>query len=138
MTPFKLLMIATGLSIRETADYLNQSEAQIAKMCRTNSASPDGVRKPSPGTMAEMRALYAKQRQAANAIVQMLADIPAEAVVELGLASDDHEAQSLGWPSVGAQAGVFSMVVASSDRKFRIVPRGSTPATALAADIHGK
>lgn len=130
MTPFKLLMIATGLSQREAASYLNVSASQVDKMSGGTRTVPEGI-------MTEMRALHARQQAAAREILDVVEKTPHAAVIELGLASDDYEAQTLGWPCVGAQAGALSIVVASADRTFKIVPRGSTPATALAADVHG-
>ncbi len=59
--------------------------------------------------------------------------------IELGLASDDHEAQSLGWPCAGAHAAVLRKTIKALPPDLaslvRIVPRGSTVATA-AAEIH--
>jgi hypothetical protein len=57
-------------------------------------------------------------------------------MIEIGLAADDHEAQALGWPCVGAQEAMLGLVVARCRRPVRIVPRGSTVATAAATDAH--
>ena len=60
-------------------------------------------------------------------------------VVELGLASDDHEARDLGWPCVGAHRAVLARIVArgmADGHRFAVVPRGATTGTAGAADLH--
>lgn len=57
--------------------------------------------------------------------------------IEIGYPADDHEAQSLGWPCVEAWAAMAARVLAASDTRIRLVPRGSTPGTAAAADAHG-
>ncbi len=59
--------------------------------------------------------------------------------IELGIASDDHEARTIGWPCVGAQRASIALVVARGTPhglRFHVVPRGSTVATAAAADAH--
>jgi hypothetical protein len=60
--------------------------------------------------------------------------------VELGLSVDDHEAQSLGWPTASAHATVISRMTALLPLdlidRIVIVPRGSTVATAAAAEQH--
>jgi len=53
-------------------------------------------------------------------------------------AADDVEAQSIGWPCVGEHRAVMALIVArgmAAGYRFRIVPRGSTPA---AADAHDR
>ena len=52
---------------------------------------------------------------------------------EFGLASDDEEARSLGWPCVGAHRAV-ARILWESGLDIVVVPRGSTIATAAAAD----
>jgi hypothetical protein len=62
---------------------------------------------------------------------------PAE--IDLGLASDDAEAQSIGWPCIGAQCASLGLVVSrgmARGYRFRVSPRGSTVATAAASDAH--
>ena len=64
-------------------------------------------------------------------IAQLAGDAPPDRI-EIGLAADDAEARQIGWPCVGAQAAMLGIVAAHVD--VVIVPRGSTPATAAAAD----
>lgn len=54
------------------------------------------------------------------------------------IAIDDAEAQSIGWPCVGAQAAALGVGAALIDNPVTIVPRGSTAATAAAADRHDR
>ncbi|MCA3367750.1 MAG: hypothetical protein INF79_19260 [Roseomonas sp.] len=66
----------------------------------------------------------------------LAAKAPAGAEIEIGYAVDDAEAQSLGWPCAAAQHASLGMVVARLGRPVRLVPRGTTHATAAAADAH--
>lgn len=56
--------------------------------------------------------------------------------IELGCATDDHEAQSIGWPTASAQMAMTGRLLGKLDPEHRalvkVVPRGSTPATAAA------
>jgi hypothetical protein len=54
------------------------------------------------------------------------------------LASDDYEAQQIGWPCVGAHAAVLGIVAARTNKPLIILPRGSTLATAAAIEAHEK
>ena len=59
--------------------------------------------------------------------------------IDLGLAGDDAEAQSIGWPCIGAQCASLGLIVSrgmSRGYRFRVSPRGSTIATAAATDAH--
>ena len=67
---------------------------------------------------------------AADQIVAMAEDAGADVEIELGLASDDAEAKSIGWPCVGAQAAALGVGAALIDNPVTIVPRGSTAALA--------
>ena len=84
--------------------------------------------------IAELRALYARQKQAAAEALAMMAERPDVDQVELGYAVDDHEAQGMGWPCATAQWACLGMVAAACDRPVSLVPRGTTVATAAAAD----
>lgn len=96
-----------------------------------------GRRRTPSGIITELRALYARiEHAAAESIEVIAADNPT--IVELGIAANDHEAQSLGWPCVGAQAASLGIIAARLDTTIHVVPRGSTAATAAAADAHDK
>jgi hypothetical protein len=86
--------------------------------------------------IADLRALYAFQRRAAEEALALAAKVPDVAEIEIGYAVDDAEAQSIGWPCAAAQHASLGMVVARLGRPVRLVPRGTTQATAAAADAH--
>ncbi len=68
---------------------------------------------------------------------QMEESDSAPAFIELGLASDDAEAEQLGWPCVRVHEMVLGMMAAQASEigiPVSIVPRGSTAASAAAAD----
>ncbi|MEM7428633.1 MAG: hypothetical protein AAF441_21295 [Pseudomonadota bacterium] len=87
--------------------------------------------------MNDLRALYAVIDTAAldqaDEIERQIKRNPVEQI-EIGIAVDDHEAQGLGLPCAGAHGALIGLVVTQIDVPFRIVPRGSTVATAGAAD----
>lgn len=127
-TAYALLLARCGLSLREAAEFHGVRADTIKSWSSGRRTAPDGA-------VAELRELYARiERAAAEAI--KLARKRRATELELGLASDDHEARSIGWPCVGAQAAAFGLVAARLNILVKIVPRGSTVATAAAADVH--
>lgn len=130
MTPFALLLHLSGLSQREAAALLRVSSSSVDKMAR-------GIRSTPPGVLAEMQRLTDRQQAAAVEALALIASSAADRI-EIGHPTDDHEAQALGWPCVGAWRGMAARVVAGAPDASRLdlVPRGSTPATAAASDIH--
>ena len=76
------------------------------------------------------------QCDSADRALQILDEGLDEAIVELGYPSNDNDAQSLGWPCVGAWKGMASRVIAECQQEVLLVPCGSTLSTAIAADIH--
>jgi hypothetical protein len=128
---FALLLDRCGLSVREAAAFLRVREDTVKSWRTGRNPTP-------PGVFVSLRTLYAGQTNAAGEALALLSSAPSDMVVELGLASDDAEAQLLGFPCVGAHAAVLGMVVGGANRPVRIVPRGSTPVTAAAADAHGR
>lgn len=127
-TAYALLLARCGLSTGEAA--------------RLHGVRPDTTKKWSQGTRSahpdaidELRALYRQIEHAAtDTLAQMRRARPKPTAVELGLASDDHEAQQLGLPCVGAHEALLGLVAARIDLPVRIVPRGSTAATAAAIE----
>ena len=120
------MLRVTGLSQREAATYLNMSLRSIE-----NFAS--GRAEPKPRIMEELRDLYDAQRDAADRALEALDETRPDELV-LGRPADDHEAQTGGWPCVGAWDGTGAMIVAETSARTRIVPLGSEPTTALAAE----
>ena len=76
-----------------------------------------------------------------NAIIKTIKRHHVPETIEIGVCADDHEARSLGWPTVSAHAAVvghmLAMLPPDMIGRVRIVPRGSSAATAAAADAHG-
>lgn len=68
-----------------------------------------------------------------------------EGEIEIGYPVDDHEANELGFPCIGAWRQMAGRLIdelmliddAFDPARIVFVPRGSTPATAAAADAHG-
>ena len=129
-TTYALLLDRCGLSIREAAEFHDVRLDTV----KSWSAGRNGV---PPGAMAELRELYAKIETAAAEGLKVIREQRAKEV-ELGLASYDHESQSLGWPCVGAHRAVLGLVAARAKGVVMIVPRGSTAATAAASDAHDR
>lgn len=130
-TPFSLLLQLSGLSHREAAEFLAVRLDTIKSWSSGRNTCPDGA-------LADMRRLIAKQDRAAvkalAQIAQLKTDHVSPDVVELGEPIDDNDAQSFGWPCVGAWRGMAARVVMACPRgvTIQIVPRGSTPATRAA------
>ena len=130
MTPYALLLQVCGLSQREAADLhgvrLDTVKSWVA-----------GRRSANAGVIAQLGRLHSEISCAAEEALDVLMQVPAGAEIEIGYPADDHEAQALGLPSVGAWRAMAGQLIAALDRPVILVPRGSTPATAAAADAHG-
>jgi len=126
---YALLRDRCGLSLREAAEYHSVPLDTVTAWSAGRRRAPEGV-------VRELRELYDRIDAAACQMVELIGDNPAD--IEFGLAADDHEAQSLGWPCVGAQAAALGLAAAMLDQTIAIVPRASTPATAAAADVHAR
>ena len=130
-TTFALLQQACGLSNREAAEFLSVPVNTVEGWRMGRRTCPSGA-------IDELRSLFSKIENAANENIKLTSKLTTEHGVpdeiELGLASDDYEAQTLGWPCVGAQEACYGLVIARLPHKFKIVPRGSNAATAKAAD----
>lgn len=129
MTPYRLLLSRVGLSQADAATLHQVRLDTIKSWCAGRARAPVGV-------IAELRTLYKRQKKAAAEALQMVAERPEVSQIELGYAVDDHEAEGMGWPCAAAQWATLGMVVAACDRSVSLVPRGTTVATAAAADQH--
>lgn len=138
MTPFRLLLDATGLSVREAAAFLKIREDTAMSWSSGRRTTPDGV-------IDELFTLLDRQRRAASETIDQIRILVRRQGVmpeqiEIGISADDHEAWSLGWPAASAHAAVARMVLeqAPPDLRHRLlfVPRGSTSASAAATDAH--
>ncbi|MCA3359227.1 MAG: hypothetical protein ING02_14620 [Roseomonas sp.] len=129
MTPYRLLLSRVGLSQADAATLHQVRLDTIKSWCAGRARAPVGV-------IAELRTLYARQKKAAAEALEMISERPEVGQIELGYAVDDHEAAGMGWPCAAAQWTSLGMVVAACDRPVSLVPRGTTMATAAAADQH--
>jgi hypothetical protein len=129
MTPYRLLLSRVGLSQADAAALHGVRLDTVKSWCAGRNPAPAGV-------IADLRALYAFQRRAADEALALAAKAPDGAEIELGYAVDDADARAIGWPSAAAQHASLGMVVARLGRPVRLVPRGTTLATAAAADAH--
>lgn len=138
-TAFALLCDRCGLSQTEAAGFLDARLDTVKSWSsgrKGQSRTPDGV-------LDELRDLYAKIEEAASNAsdkIEALIDANGEPEeLEIGLATDDHEARQLGLPCVGAHEALVGLVIAGfPGLRFKIVPRGSTAGTAAAADANNR
>jgi len=130
MTPFKLLNNLAGLSNREASNFFSVHRDTVKAWSSGKNTAPAEV-------LEELRGLIEKIDRAAGQIVDFI-NRSGAIDVELGYYVDDHKAQSLGLPGVGAHNAILARVIAElpDDIKINLVPRGSTPGTAAAADQH--
>jgi len=132
-TIFSLLTQVCGLSQREAAAFLDARIDTVKSWSAGRNPAPSGV-------IDELAVLAEKIDAAADGLVEAIANMPADGtIIELGIASDDVEAQTIGWPCVGAHRAALALAVArgmAEGHLFKISPRGSTVGVAGAADIH--
>jgi hypothetical protein len=131
MTPFALLLGAAGLSHREASDFLQVRLDTIH-------AWSSGRNNCRPAVLDELLALIQKQERAAREAIAQIEQTRSHhpaAEIELGYPTDDYEAKGLGWPSVGAWRAMAARVVVAA-MPLRLVPRGSSLATAAAIEAH--
>ena len=118
-TLFRLLSQVCGLSHREAADFLSVRLDTVKSWSSGRNPTP-------PGVLNELAALAERIDAAADegvayqnfitsysvtpAVIKELDGVPE--AIELELAADDAEAQSLGWPCVGAHRAVLALTVA--------------------------
>lgn len=133
MNELRLFVEACGLSQREAAEYLEVRRDTVDRALRGRDKTP-------AGWLVELAALLSRQRRAADEAYRLWNDHGRPGEIEIGVSSDDHEAQSLGWPCVGAHIAVIRLLRERLPDDVRLipVPRGSTVATAAATDAHEK
>lgn len=140
ITIYDLLRQRCGLSQIEAAAFHDVNINTVKSWCSGRSAAPLGV-------LEELAELYTKINNAAEQTLRHLSGAQVDAtstgnpidVIEIGVAVDDAEAQSIGWPCVGAQRAYLGLVLSTGLLKhwrFRVAPRGANSATAAAADAH--
>ena len=120
MTPIALLISLAGLSQREASEFLGVRIDTVQSWHRKSNPPT-----PRQGVIDELRALITRQEALADAA---LADIimmtPMPDMIEMGFPTDDHEAQILGWPNIGAWAGMAARIVAASPIPVSLVTQG--------------
>ncbi len=127
---FKLISQDCGLTMTEAASFLDVRPDTAKSWWMGRRICPDTV-------IDELLALSVRQDVAAQEsaiVIQNAAEQRgAPEDIELGIASDDHEAQSLGWPGAGAHAAVLRKTVKLLPPDLavlvRIVPRGQPAGT---------
>jgi hypothetical protein len=131
------MMDTAGLSLAQASAFLDARQDSVMSWSSGRRSTP-------PGVIDELQDLVFRQQvaaqEAAAVILKKIKKCGLPETIEIGIAADDHEAQSLGWPAVSAHAAVVGMTLALLPRSFisrvAIVPRGSTAASAAAADQH--
>jgi len=119
MTAIRALNALAGLSIRESAAFLDARVDTVEAWSRGKNPTP-------PGVIDELRTLIAKQEAAAAAALAAIPS-PSPDGIELRLASDDVEAQALGWPCVGAHRAVLARVAAGAHKGVRVLISPCSP-----------
>ena len=121
MTLIATILRGCGLSQREAADFLGVRLDTLKSWSAGRNPTPQGA-------LDQLHELATRQEQVASEAVEIWQEQGEPSQIEIGIASDDHEAQSLGWPCVGAHAAVARRVweILPQGVAVRIVPRGST------------
>lgn len=135
---FTLMLQACGLSHQQASDYFKVRLDTVKAWVRGKDAPPKRV-------MEELdhifRTIEAVITEALGQIDKMAEEKGMPEEIEIGYCTDDAEANSLGFPYKSVHDTVISHILATGRGdgfKFKIVPRGSTLATAGATDAHGK
>lgn len=131
MTPYLLLIQACGLSQREAAELRGVRIDTVKSWCTGRNTAPQQA-------LDQLRDLYALMVDTSEQAIDAIQQTPVDAAIVLGYPADDHEAQSLGLPCVGAWRAMAGMVIAALGGPVTLVPRGSTPETAAAMAQHGQ
>lgn len=139
MTPFAALLATSGLSKREAAHWLRVREDTVQDWSRGRSRAPAPV-------IEMLASLVESQEIKADEFTSQLEKMVAQQglpdQIEVGVSADDHEAVLNGFPTRSAEAAcigrALSMMAPDLRAAVRLVPRGSTVATALAEAQHPK
>lgn len=136
MTPFSLLRAASGLSQPEVCAVYGVSISTVKKW-------ESGKRNCPPDVISELSKLVVAILGASDKITESFysaaerTGLPES--ISLGVCADDHEAQSLGFPTASAHRMVIALAAAqiAADGVKVLTPyRGTTTATAAATDRH--
>lgn len=133
-TLFSAALRLCGLSHREAAVFFGVRPDTVKSWSAGRNSVPNGV-------LDGLRDLALRIDRAASRSAAMYADRAERPdTVEIGIATSDDEARSLGWPCVGAQMAMAARLwsLLPDDVTVRLVPRGSTAAAAAAAGEHDR
>ena len=106
MPLFKILLLSTGLSTRECADFLNVARDTIKKWC-----SDKAVNTANEGVIKEINALIDLQTNAVNEALDLIEVQPSDMEIKLHVCEDDKEAQALGLPFKTAHDAVNRRII---------------------------
>ena len=132
---YRCLQAASGMDTFEASTFLGVDEDAIMMwVSGDEEADEDSIEK-----MAELicKMVTSVGETLDYLLNQMEENDSAPAFLEMGLASDDAEAELLGWPCVRVHEMVLGMMAAQATEigiPISIVPRGSTLSSAAAAD----
>lgn len=129
MTLFSVLLKLSGLSLKEASDFFDVRIDTVKSWSAGRNGVPGGV-------LGQLHDLLEKQEKAAGEAVNLWNNQGEHESLECGVASDDYEAQQLGWPSVGAQMAMYGRLweMLHGECELSLVPRGSTIGTAAPAN----
>jgi hypothetical protein len=126
MTPFSLLILRAGLSHREASDFHSVRLDTVKSWSSGRNRTPTNV-------LNDLSLLIRRQKvsaaEALNHIVDLAGKENCPDEIELGYPKDDFEAQTIGWPCVGAWKSMAARLIQESVIPIRLVPRGATTAT---------
>lgn len=136
---YRLALRLSGLSLQQAGGFHDVRRSSVEHWAQ-------GRRRVPPDILAQIHDLIHRQMRAAiegaETIRQLLEREPDTEAIDLARPTDDHEAQSLGFPTLSAWDAMAGMILAllplDTAARVVVVPRGSTPSTAAAADAHDR
>ena len=136
MNLYKALLDVSGFTQKGAADFHSVRLDTVKSWCGGRNTAPVGV----ISELADLIKRMSRAIEEAKAQIDVMQEKHGSPqTIELGYCADDHEAQSLGWPSATVHHRVIGQIAAfatDAGHDVKIVPRGSTPATAAAVDAN--
>ena len=136
---YQCIVASTGMNVADAAVFHEVSSDLIVEWVEGSEDPPDEA-------MDDISQLVCRMAESVAEVLDHVLDKAEEHggypdVLELGLASDNAEAQTLGWPNANAHRTVIGMTAAQMAAlgiKVSVVPRGSTVTSAAAADAYDR
>jgi hypothetical protein len=130
---FNTLLAASGLTQSEAADWFDTNKAQIVDWARGKSRVPDRV----VNQIADLaERILGRADTLADQIQKLVNEHGLPKEIEIAISTDDHEAALNGLPTVSTErvciGWALAQLAAETRARVKIVPRGSTVATAAA------